>query len=154
MSRKTPQNTQTGLPKGAHRSSKRFKKQGQQNKRKYYDLLIFFYYPSSPQPFGASGLQNTSEIEPTGHLGHRPPQVTPTSPPRTLPRMVWGSILHVFGKELKDFWTWGWNCCEKSLLAFTFGDSLPQCSAAVRAQHMELAILAPQLFWTVTFLPS
>ena len=36
------------------------------------------------------------------------------------------------------FWTWCWNCCQKPLLAFTLCFSFPHCSAAVRAQHMEL----------------
>ena len=42
---------------------------------------------------------------------------------------------HIF-RSWRHFWTWCRDCCKKNLLAFTFCFSFPQCSAAVRAQHI------------------
>ena len=44
---------------------------------------------------------------------------------------------HTF-RSWRHFSTCCRDCCKKTLLAFTFCFSFPQCSAAVRAQHMEL----------------
>ena len=50
------------------------------------------------------------------------------------PSWPYGGRFFALGRH---FWTWCRDCCQKTLLAFTFCFSFPQCSAAVRAQHME-----------------
>ena len=52
-----------------------------------------------------------------------------------------GSISDFSGLDfgaLDAYSTYCMNCCKKPILAFTGGFSFPPCSAAVRAQHMEL----------------
>ena len=62
-----------------------------------------------------------------------------------LPWAPLGPVLVCLGPVLGRFWTPCYNCCKKSLLTFTFCFSLLSCSAAVRAQHMELEPSWP--FW-------
>ena len=49
------------------------------------------------------------------------------------PSWPYGGRFFALGRH---FWKWCRDCCQKNLLAFTFCFSFPQCSAAVRAQHI------------------